>query len=601
MNKSDISLFKCLCLDLDTPFLHNNVDLQVLSELRDRLLVLAEELFSNKENVDRWKSDFGLQFGFSKSADIANPTVFRDVYQVLSFLLKIPTPLTNELQNKYIEGFQRNEEDNKAWKVDRNCDLSRLARYLIRRSCASLDLSAENIAGRCRHGPGAVFDREVGSDKDVFSAPPSDLALSYGWEVFLANPSFQAEIAGDRSSALHYPRKRHVEARLALVPKTFKTVRGVFISPKEAMFCQLGQADALIRCMSKGWIGRCYNPSSQAPSQELAYMGSYDRRYATLDLSDASDRIPLSLIAYLFHRTDYVRLARTRPSYVTMPDLSRHRLAMYAPMGDGLTFPMLTLVCCTLVMAAMLHHDGVVAARPPTEEVLRKYASSFRVFGDDIIIESRYYDAVVSCLQIHNLKVNVRKSFSKGYFRESCGCDAYCGTDVTPLKLRCSLDPKEDVYKLIAFHNLLKVRRGTVLTRTIAYLSFYIQTHYRNIGLTSRPEMCPTCLYTDRSTIFKEEIPCGQYNISVPYEGRWNPDLMVWEQRCLVPVQPCRLLEGDPWWGLNAYLLGKRPTDGESIGSLYATLAFNKLASTIGMRTMRINRRRVAYGWALLV
>jgi len=58
------------------------------------------------------------------------------------------------------------------------------------------------------------------------------------------------------------------------------------------------------------------------------------------------------------------------------------------------------------------------------------------VFGDDLIVPSDYVHQVIGALESADLKVNVNKSFVDGYFRESCGVDAFKGVNVTPTRIK---------------------------------------------------------------------------------------------------------------------------------------------------------------------
>jgi hypothetical protein len=59
------------------------------------------------------------------------------------------------------------------------------------------------------------------------------------------------------------------------------------------------------------------------------------------------------------------------------------------------------------------------------------------VYGDDLILPSRHAKRVIAALHGLGLRVNVKKSFIHGHFRESCGVDAYHGVDATaPCRLK---------------------------------------------------------------------------------------------------------------------------------------------------------------------
>jgi hypothetical protein len=58
------------------------------------------------------------------------------------------------------------------------------------------------------------------------------------------------------------------------------------------------------------------------------------------------------------------------------------------------------------------------------------------VYGDDIIIDSKFTESVVRGLSQIGLLVNLEKTYRSGPFRESCGGDFHFGMDVTPVRVR---------------------------------------------------------------------------------------------------------------------------------------------------------------------
>jgi len=89
------------------------------------------------------------------------------------------------------------------------------------------------------------------------------------------------------------------------------------------------------------------------------------------------------------------------------------------------------------------------------------------VYGDDIIVPAQHAESVSETLEAFGFKVNSRKSFWTGLFRESCGKDYYKGIDVTPVKVRrvipTSRDDVEELVSLVSFRNQLH-ERGFVTT-----------------------------------------------------------------------------------------------------------------------------------------
>jgi len=565
-------------------------DMFVLASLKDGL----ESMFWWEDVAKLLKA---LHYGLQRpqcEAEGDHIGVIRDWYQILSFLGKIKRTHTHEQEKQYITKFLSNEESCKNWTITRRNTVNRLAIRVLRHATRNLDLSAEAAKPHLRHGPGAVLEYETGSDKNVFVDPPQDLALSYPIDTFFANAFWTADYARcfgyDRSS-------RHVKCRLALVPKDIKGPRGVFVSPKEVMLVQKAQDTLLKLNVQRSWMKHCWDPNSQVPSQKMALEGSTGG-YATLDLSDASDRIPLSLVSKLFHRKDYLNLARSRPSFCMLPDGTYKKMRMFSPMGDGKTFAVLTYIAASITIAAMLERDGIDLSLVGTckltdcgcsrdascrkagycyehslSAVLAKYAKRIRVFGDDIIVPSEYYESVCDALEMHNLKVNKSKSFSTGWFREACGMDAYFGTCITPLKLRVDLDRlgqnDDEFVKLVALHNYA-VMFYPRLKKTIAYVRSVIEDRYPLVAYAEKGDTAfPTRLWVTRDEVemWSRKTVLGFAKNSI--RCRFNDALQhveVLTYAC-TNVDESLLTSLDPWWDLNYWLL-THPNDENRIPSV---------------------------------
>jgi hypothetical protein len=121
------------------------------------------------------------------------------------------------------------------------------------------------------------------------------------------------------------------------------------------------------------------------------------------------------------------------------------RLKKFAAMGSALTFPVQSLFFLSCALAA--------CGASNKKEAL-ELRGKVRVFGDDIIVPERAYATLVSLLSHLGLKVNEKKSFSTGLFRESCGGDYWFGHDVTPVKPKTlTCDTPEDFRALIDTSN----------------------------------------------------------------------------------------------------------------------------------------------------
>jgi hypothetical protein len=170
--------------------------------------------------------------------------------------------------------------------------------------------------------------------------------------------------------------------------------------------------------------------SDQGLNQLLAYRGSKDRRTATLDLKDASDRVHLHLVQRIFKTSGALEyLEDARSLHATLPNGKNIVLFKYASMGSALCFPVEACVFYTLIQSAMHILDGI----RPSLRSIEKYSKLIDVYGDDIIVPVEYTDTIVRYLESYLLKVNINKSFKDSYFRESCGADFWKGVSVKPV------------------------------------------------------------------------------------------------------------------------------------------------------------------------
>jgi len=277
-----------------------------------------------------------------------------------------------------------------------------------------------------RHGPGAVAERSGRYfDKFRFSNWSDKLQVLFPFEEFGKMP-MDPRIR---------PRNHECPAVLHCVPKTAKGPRIIAAEPSEHMYAQKALDAVLMDKINHSYLGWFINLKKQELSQQLVLQASLDQSLATIDLSSASDRLSLALLERIFRKNrgflDYVHAGRTR-TLVCRKTGERVLLKKFASQGTAITFPLQTLVF--LIMSLAIALDG-----PPTLDNLKKLRGKVRVYGDDIIVPVDGYAAIVSLFSTCQLKVNERKSFASGNFRESCGMDAFKGYDVTPVKPKTTI------------------------------------------------------------------------------------------------------------------------------------------------------------------
>jgi len=265
--------------------------------------------------------------------------------------------------------------------------------------------------------------------------------------------------------------------------------------------------------------------SHQVPNQMGAFIGSHYGEYATLDLNEASDRVSLDLVRLLFPEWIIPYLEACRSSSTVLPDGMILPLNKFAPMGSCLCFPVLALTVWAIISAAA----------PDAHTRERIY-----VYGDDVIVTTAYAEDAIKQLESFGLLCNRDKSCTRGFFRESCGMDAYKGKDVTPVRLRTvwASSPSPNVYaSWIAYANQLWRKRYYSAYDYIVSLlhQIYGEIPAKDMNLTS----CPSLEYV------AEENRPKRSRISHRFQKKQ------WRVRCL--TSPSVRKEIDGWSMLLRY------------------------------------------------
>lgn len=284
---------------------------------------------------------------------------------------------------------------------------------------------------RPRHGPGSVSTGERLWGKYSFRRINPRINQTYPFDAY-----FKASLGHVCDSYKDDQSLSEVEtsARVILVPKDSRGPRLISCEPLEFQWIQQGLGDAIVRRVETHPLTR-FNVhfTDQKPNQIGALYGSRNGRYATLDLKEASDRITVGLVRLLFPEPLLSALLNSRSQSTTLPDGQVLHLDKFAPMGSALCFPILALSIWAILSAAEPDADA------------RK---SILVYGDDVIVKTERSAHAMKWLESFGLKVNRDKSCTTGFFRESCGTDAYKGTVVTPVRFRTvwAYRPSPNVY-----------------------------------------------------------------------------------------------------------------------------------------------------------
>ncbi len=297
-----------------------------------------------------------------------------------------------------------------------------------------------------RHGPGATADRLKGNRKFDQIEWTERLERVFSWGDFIIPSSRYFQEYLPRVNFLEPGAERPV--RVITVPKTLKSPRIIAIEPTCMQYVQQGLLAKFVEYIESPfvWFNSNHNLgfgvvgfTHQEPNQQLACEGSLNGELATLDLSEASDRVSNQLVRAMLDNypnlAEGVDACRSRKADVQGKII---RLAKFASMGSALTFPIEAMVFSTIVfmgIAKAISEEEGSRARVDTDLIMR-YRSRVRVYGDDIVVPVRFVHQVVELLEAFGLKVNSNKSFWTGKFRESCGKEYYNGHDVSIVRVR---------------------------------------------------------------------------------------------------------------------------------------------------------------------
>jgi hypothetical protein len=284
-----------------------------------------------------------------------------------------------------------------------------------------------------KHGPGAVADRLSSNAKYNLRTWTTRLEKVMPSQDFLIpnrryTPDLSEELMLLEPGA-------EVPVRVITVPKTLKAPRIIAIEPTAMQYAQ----QSLLREISDiikedGFLYDVVGLDDQEPNRVLASKGSHSGDLATLDLSEASDRVSYQHVRALLHGVpdllQAVDACRSRKADV--PGHGVIRLAKFASMGSALCFPFEAMVFTTLIFMGIERELN----SPLTYEKIESFRGKVRVFGDDLIVPRDYVLSVVDELHLFGYVVNVNKSFWTGRFRESCGREYYDGHDVSIVKVR---------------------------------------------------------------------------------------------------------------------------------------------------------------------
>lgn len=288
---------------------------------------------------------------------------------------------------------------------------------------------------RFRHGPGAVSDLRTGKGYK-YAFPNWSPRLNWMFPVEEYAFSSMSDLGTDDGYGPSRIPSQEPASKLCVVPKTQKAPRLIAAEPTCNQWAQQSVRSFLTDAIKRSALGKSIDFSRQDLSGDLALSSSINRKFATVDLSAASDRLSCWLIERLFRANHSLLSAmvasRTRflTNDIDVKSPRLYELRKFASMGSALTFPVQSISFYILCVAAGCYSDGVPMSR------WRKVGRQVRVYGDDLIVPVRWMPVIRRLFSLLYLKINQSKTFEEGFFRESCGTDAFRGYNVTPGQVR---------------------------------------------------------------------------------------------------------------------------------------------------------------------
>jgi hypothetical protein len=337
-----------------------------------------------------------------------------------------------------------------------------------------------------KHGPGVTADRLSSNGKWNQRHWPSRLRQYFPPEDFLVVNSKPERVRDLHSEMTIVEPGSEVPVRVISVPKTLKTPRIIAIEPAAMQYAQQSIFRSFRdRLAEDDLLFPMLGIDDQEPNRRMALSGSLDGELATLDLSEASDRVSKQHVDVLLgrHSALHGAVMASRSSKAAVDGHGVIPLSKFASMGSALCFPMEAAVFLTVIFIAIQKELSTPLSR---ELLIKEFRGRVRVFGDDIIVPTDYVLPVVHELENFGLRVNVHKSFWTGRFRESCGREYYDGTDVSIVRVREVLpQQRQDAIGVISTVSLRNQAYWAGLWQTARWLDRYLEKlliEFPNVG-----------------------------------------------------------------------------------------------------------------------
>ena len=383
------------------------------------------------------------------------------VRQLTLMYSKMLIPCSIERERAAIDGFVQCEQEVKArdslmFDSDYS-DFRRLSNLVFRSLFSKLDGKIYRGEIVPKHGPGATADKLMGNQKFLQMTWTDRLEEVFHVGDFLF-PS--ARHFAEHYDGLHFLEPgAEIPVKVITVPKTQKTPRIIAIEPTAMQYVQQGVLETITEGIREDkLLFNLISSDSQEPNQQLARKGSSDGTLATLDLSEASDRVSNQLIRTMLADFPYLQRAvdACRSRKANVPGHGVIRLAKFASMGSALCFPFEAMAFLVMVLLGI---EESIGHRFTNKHQISELVGQVRIYGDDIIVPVDHVHTVVNSLEYFGTRVGTDKSFWIGRFRESCGKEYYAGEDVSIVKARRFFPTRQqdapEVMSLVSLRNQL--------------------------------------------------------------------------------------------------------------------------------------------------
>jgi len=385
---------------------------------------------------------------------------------------------------------------------------------------------------RPRHGPGVTAEGLRGNKKYLFPSWFLRLERVFPFSEFGISSTLNSDGEHLARNIPYLSPRDELPVKVVLVPKTLKTPRVIAVEPNCMQFTQQAIADWIRpRIEQRRYTSGHVNFTRQDVNASLALTASADGSYATIDLSDASDRVSCKLVRDMLRSVPAFSryVFATRSTRAKLPSGGIIHLRKFASMGSALCFPIESMVFFIAIVSKRIYDAGV----RPTPRSIRKYSDGVYVYGDDIVVPTDVAPSMVIGLSGFGLKVNPAKTFVTGKFRESCGVDAYDGVNVTPVYIRRMIpNHRADAHGLVSSVSLAN--------------QLYWAGYWRTCrGVRESVEKLIGTLPSIRQQ--DQVLGWESFSNALSFSG-WHKDYQRPKLRCYVPI-PTKLhdpLDGDP-------------------------------------------------------